>query len=71
MYSKTLEYMKKIFFIVIALMMGMTIQAQGIRVHYSGQNPTIIDFVTAYLSQEDDEEMINGILDDWTHHQQG
>ena len=63
--------MKKIIFIVIALMTGMTILAQGIRVHYSGKNPTIADFVTAYLSQEDDEEMINGILDDWTHHQKG
>ena len=32
-------------------------QAQGIRVNYKGATPTIADFVTTYLSQEDDEEM--------------
>ena len=56
--------MKKLFLSIVALMLGVAVQAQGIRVNYSGQKPTIADFVTAYLSQEDDEEMINGIRED-------
>ena len=63
--------MKKLFLSTVALMLGVAVQAQGIRVNYSGQKPTITDFVTAYLSQEDDEEMINGIREDWTRRQQG
>ena len=63
--------MKKLFLSTVALMLGVAVQAQGIRVNYSGQRPTITDFVTAYLSQEDDEEMINGIREDWTRRQQG
>ena len=63
--------MKKAILFVFGLMMGMAIQAQGIRVNYKGAKPTITDFVTAYLSQEDDEEMISGIREDWESHQQG
>lgn len=63
--------MKKTILFAIAIMMYMAVQAQGIRVNYSGKTPTITDFVTAYLSQEDDEEMINGIREDWTRRQQG
>ena len=63
--------MKKTILFAIALMMGMAVQAQGIRVNYKGAKPTISDFVTAYLSQEDDEEMIRGIREDWGCHQQG
>ena len=59
------------FFFAIVLMMGMAVQAQGIRVNFRGARPTISDFVTAYLSQEDDEEMIRGIREDWASHRQG
>ena len=63
--------MKRIFLFTVALIAGMTLLAQGIRVNYKGTKPTISDFVTAYLSQEDDEEMINSIREDWSRHQQG
>jgi hypothetical protein len=63
--------MKKTIVFAIAIMMSMAVQAQGIRVNYKGAMPTISDFVTAYLSQEDDEEMIWGIREDWECHQQG
>ena len=63
--------MKKTILFAIALIMSMAVQAQGIRVNYKGAKPTISDFVTAYLSQEDDEEMIRGIWEDWQCHQQG
>ena len=64
-------YMKRIILLAITLTLGMAVQAQGIRVNYKGANPTISDFVTAYLSQEDDEEMISGIREDWECRQQG
>ena len=63
--------MKKIMLCAIALVMGLAVQAQGIRVSYKGAKPAISDFVTTYLSQEDDEEMIKGIWEDWQSHQQG
>ena len=63
--------MKRILLFSFAFLAGVALMAQGIRVNYSGKTPTITDFVTAYLSQEDDEEMINGIREDWTCRQQG
>jgi hypothetical protein len=63
--------MKKTILIAIAFLLGMAVHAQNIQVNYKGANPTISDFVTAYLSQEDDEEMIRGIREDWTRHRQG
>lgn len=63
--------MKKIVLFAIILEMSMSVQAQGVRVNYKGDKLTISDFVTAYLSQEDDEEMIRGIWEDWQCHQQG
>ena len=63
--------MRKSILFVIIMLMCMVIQAQSIRVDFRGVNPTITDFVTAYLSQEDVEEMIRGIGEDWKRHQQG
>ena len=63
--------MKNVFLFAIALTMSMAMTAQGIRVGFKGAKPTISDFVTAYLSQEDDEEMISTIRDDWECRQQG
>ena len=63
--------MNRTILLAIFMMMGMAMQAQGIRVNYKGATPTIADFVTTYLSQEDDEEMIKGIWEDWESRQQG
>ena len=63
--------MKRIMLFAMAMVLGLAVQAQGIRVSYKGANPTISDFVTTYLSQEDDEEMIKGIWEDWQSYQQG
>lgn len=71
MKSKVKSIDNSLLLMVIALLMGLAAQAQSIRVNYSGAKPTIADFVSANLSQEDDEEMIKGIWEDWTSHQQG
>ena len=63
--------MRKTILFAIALMMSMAVQAQSIHVEYRGAKPTISDFVSAYLSKEDDEEMIRGIKEDWTRRQLG
>ncbi|MCR4958005.1 MAG: right-handed parallel beta-helix repeat-containing protein [Prevotella sp.] len=55
----------------ITLLMGLTAQAQGIRVNYTGSRPTINDFVTAYLAQGGDDELISSIRKDWKSQQQG
>ena len=61
------------FFLLIAFMLVITLsaQAQSIRVNYQGTRPTITDFVTAYLAQEDNEEVIKSIKEDWKCQQQG
>ena len=62
---------RSIFLFAIALLMGLAAQAQSIRVNYQGTRPTITDFVTAYLAQEDNEEVIKSIKEDWKCQQQG
>ena len=63
--------MKKTILLAITLLTALAAGAQGIRVNYKGAKPAISDFAAAYLSQEDDEEMIAGIREDWECHQQG
>ena len=49
----------------------MAIQAQGFRVDYTGSKPTINDFVTAVLSQENLGEALNSVKNNWARYQQG
>lgn len=60
-----------VFPIVFGMLSAANAQSEGIRVNYKGQRPTISDFVTAILSQDDLGEMLGGISDEWKRHQQG
>ncbi|MBP5422726.1 MAG: hypothetical protein J6Y78_09835 [Paludibacteraceae bacterium] len=78
--------MKKIFYVVVMLLMGAvaSLQAQNIQeedelpdvslnlfVNYKGQKPVITDFMTAILSQEDIAGTFRQMADDWKKYQKG
>ena len=63
--------MKRVFLTAIAIVAFMANQAQSIRVDYKGTKPTINDFVTAVLSQDDLGEALNGVKKNWVRYQQG
>lgn len=63
--------MKRVILSVIALVVCLAAQAQDIRVNYTGNRPTINDFVTAVLSQDDLGEALDDVKHNWERHQQG
>ena len=63
--------MKRVILSVIALVASLAVQAQDIRVNYTGNRPTINDFVTAVLSQDDLGEALDDVKHNWERHQQG
>ena len=63
--------MKRVVFSLIALAACLAVQAQDIRVNYTGNRPTINDFVTAVLSQDDLGESLDDVKNNWERYQQG
>ena len=63
--------MKRVILSAIAIVAFIAVQAQDIRVNYTGNRPTINDFVTAVLSQEDLGEALEDVKHNWERHQQG
>jgi hypothetical protein len=63
--------MKRVILSVIALVVCLAAQAQDIRVNYTGNRPTINDFVTAVLSQDDLGESLDDVKNNWERYQQG
>ena len=59
--------MKRLFLAIISACLTLTLAAQGgIRVNYQGANPTIGDYAWAMLSQEAEEEELEGEFDEST-----
>lgn len=56
--------MKKIALAILFVCCTLTLAAQGIRVNYQGEKPTISDFAWAILSYDNGEEEEEGYADE-------
>lgn len=67
--------MKKIIFTTIMTLCAFTFTMaqynEGIKVNFKGNKPTISDFVTAVLSQEELGEGLGGMVEIWEKHLKG
>ena len=63
--------MKRVILSFMTFVICLAVHAQNIRVNYTGNRPTINDFVSAVLSQEDLGETLNNVKNDWVHYQEG
>ena len=63
--------MKKLLYFCLFSFLPLMTMGQGVRVNYKGVRPTIADFVTAVLSQDDLGETLNDVKVNWMKRQQG
>lgn len=64
--------MKKLMLFAAVLMLTQTLVAQdAIRINYTGTAPSVKDFVSALLSQTEEDESLNGLNDAWHRYKKG